>query len=161
MRNYTGLLIISGLVWALSSCGGDQPATESGSDSTDGTPETSGMSLSEAAPGATVFIISPVNGATVSSPVEVKFGITGMAVAPAGEMQENSGHHHLLVDMGLGDLTQPIPTDEHHLHFGKGQTETSIELAPGQHTLQLVLGDGVHVPHDPPVMSDLVVITVE
>jgi len=161
MRIYTGLLIICGLAWGLSSCGGDQPTTESGSGSSDGTSETGGISLSPAAPGATVFIISPVNGATVASPVAVKFGISGMTVAPAGETLESSGHHHLLVNMGLGDLTQPIPSDEHHLHFGKGQTETSIELAPGQHTLQLVLGDGIHVPHDPPVMSDLVVITVE
>jgi len=161
MRKDTVLLIICGLTWALSSCGGDQTGAESGSGTTDDAPEAAGISLSKAVPGATVFIISPVNGATVASPLEIKFGVSGVAIAPAGGVLENSGHHHLLVDMGLADLTQPIPSDEHHLHFGKGQTETSIELAPGQHTLQLVLGDGAHVPHDPPIMSDLVVITVE
>jgi hypothetical protein len=119
------------------------------------------MARTKAAPGAAVFIITPVNGATVSSPVTVKFGISGMTVAPAGQYTPNSGHHHLLIDTELTDPSQPIPSDAGHLHFGKGQTETSIELAPGQHTLQLVLGDGNHIPHEPPVMSDVVTITVE
>ena len=112
-------------------------------------------------PGAQVFFITPADGATVSSPVAIKFGISGMGVAPAGEMTPATGHHHLLVDTELGDASLPVPKDEQHLHFGKGQTETSLELAPGTHTLQLVLGDGNHVPHDPPVVSRRITITVE
>jgi hypothetical protein len=119
------------------------------------------MTRTEAPPNATVFFISPMDGATTSSPVTVKFGISGMSVAPAGTYAPDTGHHHLLVDTGLPPLDQPIPSDANHLHFGKGQTETTVELAPGQHTLQLLLADGNHVPHDPPVTSDSVTITVE
>jgi len=112
-------------------------------------------------PGAAVFIITPADGATVSSPVQVKFGISGAVVAPAGDMRANTGHHHLLVDAELESMDQSVPSSEQFLHFGKGQTETMLELEPGRHTLQLVLGDGAHVPHDPPVMSDRIEITVE
>lgn len=111
--------------------------------------------------GAEVYFISPVNGATVSSPVTVKFGLRKMGVAPAGIDMEGTGHHHLLVDTGLPSLETPIPTDANHLHFGKGNTETTLELTPGKHTLQLLLGDFVHLPHDPPVMSEKITITVE
>jgi hypothetical protein len=93
--------------------------------------------------------------------VTVKFGISGIAVAPAGEIMENSGHHHLIIDTGLPDMTSPVPNDGQHFHFGKGQTEASIELTPGAHTLQLVLGDWAHIPHDPPVVSNIITITVE
>jgi len=84
-----------------------------------------------------------------------------MVVAPAGQHDANSGHHHLLIDTALANPDQPIPSDPNHLHFGKGQTETTVELAPGTHTLQLVLGDGNHIPHQPPVASDPITITVE
>jgi hypothetical protein len=85
-----------------------------------------------------------------------------MEIAPAGSSPPNSGHHHLLVDTGIpADLSQPIVKDEQHLHFGQGQTETEVTLAPGQHSLQLLLGDGNHVPHDPPVASEPITITVE
>ena len=116
---------------------------------------------SPAPPGATVFIISPTDGATVSSPVSVKFGISGISVAPAGQNTPNTGHHHLLIDTELANPDAPVPADPQHVHYGKGQTETSIELEPGQHTLQLVLGDGNHVPHQPPIVSKVVTITVE
>ncbi len=119
------------------------------------------MGQSSSAPGAAVFIISPIDGATVSSPVEVKFGVSGMEIVPAGQPRDNAGHHHLIVDMELPDLTQPIPSNQNHLHFGKGQTETSLELPPGQHTLQLVLGDALHKPHEPPLVSDRISITVK
>lgn len=113
------------------------------------------------AKGAECEIISPANGATVKNPVRVRFGLKGMGIAPAGVIFENSGHHHLLVDTDPPtDLSQPIPTSDKSLHFGKGQTETELTLAPGKHTLQLVLGDQVHVPHDPPVMSKKITITV-
>lgn len=153
-----GLLML-GVVVLVSACGGDQPADPTAAQT--GAPADTGMKRSAAAPGATVFIISPENGSTVTSPVHVKFGISGMAVAPAGQATPNSGHHHLLVDTELTDPDLPVPADAQHVHYGKGQTETQVELAPGQHTLQLVLGDANHVPHQPPVVSKVVTITVE
>lgn len=111
--------------------------------------------------GASVSITSPADGATVKSPVKVTFAIQGMTLAPAGDATPDSGHHHLLIDTGLPALDQPIPTDANHMHFGKAQTEAEIQLPPGQHTLQLLLGDAHHVPHDPPVASEKITITVE
>lgn len=112
--------------------------------------------------GAAVYFISPADGAVVSNPVTVRFGLRGMGVAPAGVERDATGHHHLLIDLPtLPALDQPIPTDEQHRHFGAGQTETTLELAPGQHTLQLLLGDQLHVPHVPPVVSEKITITVE
>jgi hypothetical protein len=110
--------------------------------------------------GAIAYFIEPADGATVSSPVHIAFGLSGAGVAPAGTVKDGTGHHHLLVDTGLPDLNLPIPSDETHRHFGGGQTETDIELAPGTHTLQLLLGDDRHVPHDPPIMSARITITV-
>jgi hypothetical protein len=111
--------------------------------------------------GAAVYFISPEDGATVSSPVTVRFGARNMGVAPAGVDKEGTGHHHLLIDTGMPDASKPVPADEHHKHFGGGQTETTIELEPGEHTLQLLVGDHRHVPHDPPVTSEKITITVE
>ncbi len=111
--------------------------------------------------GAKVFIIEPKDGATVSNPVAVKFGIEGMDVAPAGTEKANSGHHHLIIDGAVADMKAAIPADDNHKHFGKGQTETTVELKPGEHTLQLVLGDHNHVPHNPPVVSPAIKITVK
>jgi len=114
------------------------------------------------AKGAEVEIISPADGATVKSPVRVRFGLKGMGIAPAGIAFENSGHHHLMIDTDPpADLSQPVPTSDHFVHFGKGQTETEIKLAPGKHTLQLLLGDHLHVPHNPAVMSKKITIVVE
>lgn len=111
--------------------------------------------------GAEVYFIAPQDGATVSSPVTVKFGLKGMGIAPAGITFENTGHHHLIVDADLPPLGAPIPTDAQHVHFGKGQTETTLELKPGKHTLQLLLGDFAHTPHDPAVASKKITITVK
>lgn len=112
--------------------------------------------------GAEVYIIGPKDGAVVKSPVKVQFGLKGMGIAPAGIAFENSGHHHLLIDTDPpADLSQPLPTSEQVVHFGKGQTETELKLAPGKHTLQLVLGDQLHVPHNPPVMSKKITIEVK
>ncbi len=111
--------------------------------------------------GAVVYIISPKDGATVKSPVTVLFGLRGMGVAPAGVNMPNTGHHHLVVDTDLPDLDSPFPTTPNNIHFGKGQTETTIELEPGKHTLQLVLGDMNHVPHQPAVFSKKITIQVE
>ncbi len=114
--------------------------------------------------GAKVYFINLKDGDTVNSPVHVQFGLAGMGVAPAGvDDKPNTGHHHLIIDEVVeGDeLNAPLPADEHHKHFGGGQTETTIELAPGKHTLQLLLGDWSHIPHNPPVMSERITITVE
>jgi hypothetical protein len=110
---------------------------------------------------AQVYIISPKDGAKVSSPVTVQFGLKGMGIAPAGVKIENTGHHHLLIDTDAPtDLSQPLPASEKVVHFGKGQTETSVKLTPGKHTLQLLLGDSTHVAHNPPVISKKITITV-
>ncbi len=110
---------------------------------------------------AAVYFIEPAHGAEVKSPVTVKFGLKGMQVAPAGTTTENTGHHHLLIDVAeLPAMDKPIPSDAQHRHFGKGQTEVSLELAPGKHTLQLLLGDGSHVPHKPALISKPITITV-
>ncbi len=111
--------------------------------------------------GAEVYIISPEDGATVTSPVTVRFGARGVGVAPAGVTRENTGHHHLIIDSDLPPLDQPIPKDDRHIHFGGGQTETRIELKPGKHTLQLLMGDDAHMPHDPPLTSKRITITVQ
>ncbi len=112
-------------------------------------------------PGAEAYIISPRDGATVKSPVLVQFGLKGMGIAPAGVKFENTGHHHLLIDSDApADLSAPLPLTDKILHFGKGQSEAQVPLSPGKHTLQLLLGDQNHVPHDPPVISRKITITV-
>jgi len=110
--------------------------------------------------GARAYIISPQEGEVVSADVTVKFGLSGMGVAPAGTEKAKTGHHHLLVDTDvLPAMDQPMGKDVKH--FGGGQTETSLTLAPGAHTLQLILGDKNHVPHNPPVVSEKITITVK
>ena len=112
--------------------------------------------------GAEVYIVSPKDGAKVKGPVTVVFGLKGMGVAPAGIKFDNTGHHHLLVDSDPpADLSLPLPANEKTLHFGKGQTETTLTLPPGKHTLQLVFGNLLHVPHDPAVISKKITIVVE
>ena len=119
------------------------------------------MAGNTAAPAdARVYIVSPSHGEVVSSPVKVIFGLSGMGVAPAGTDREKTGHHHLLIDTAVPDLNRPIITDDRHRHFGGGQTEVVIELAPGKHTLQLLFADFAHIPHNPPVMSEQITITV-
>jgi hypothetical protein len=113
------------------------------------------------APGAEVYIISPQNGAKLRGPVRVQFGLKGMGVAPAGVKFDNTGHHHLLVDADVPDnLSLPLPSSQKILHFGKGDTETTLNLPPGTHTLQLVFADRNHVPHDPALISAKITITV-
>ncbi len=132
--------VLSGLLWAGGALAADRTSA----------PE-----------GATVYIVTPADGATVSSPVTVVFGLKGMGVAPAGTEHDKTGHHHLIIDAPLPPAGEPIPADDNHVHFGGGQTEYTIELAPGTHTLQLLLGDMNHVPHDPVVASEPITITVE
>ena len=109
---------------------------------------------------ANVYIVSPSHGETVSSPVTVVFGVSGMGVAPAGVDKKNTGHHHLIIDAATPNLDKHVPKDANHRHFGGGQTQATIELAPGKHTLQLVFGDKGHLPHNPPVVSKQIEITV-
>jgi len=109
--------------------------------------------------GAKVYIVSPEDGATVPSTFTVVFGLEGMGVAPAGVQTANTGHHHLLVNGEVPDMNMPLGTQV--THFGGGQTQTTLTLEPGEHTLQLILGDHLHVPHNPPVVSDQITVTVE
>jgi len=111
--------------------------------------------------GAQVYFIAPQDGQTVSNPILVQFGLKGMGVAPAGIDVPNTGHHHLLVDTPLPPAGEPIATDEKHLHFGLGQTETTLTLPPGQHELQILLGDHAHIPHQPIIASQRITLTVE
>jgi len=112
--------------------------------------------------GAEVYIISPKDGAVVHNPVLVQFGLKGMGIAPAGIKFDNTGHHHLLIDTAPpADAGAPLPATDKIVHFGKGQTETTLNLTPGKHTLQLLLADLNHVPHSPPVISPKITITVK
>lgn len=112
--------------------------------------------------GARVFIVEPKDGATVGRKLTVRFGAEGIAIRPAGDTSPASGHHHLLIDVSeLPAAELPIPTDARHLHFGKAQTEATIELDPGTHTLQLDLGDAFHRQFDPPLLSEIVTIRVQ
>jgi hypothetical protein len=110
--------------------------------------------------GASVYIISPADGETLPTTFTVIFGLRGMGVAPAGTEKENTGHHHLMVD---GEVMPPMdqPLSQEIQHFGGGQTEAELTLSPGKHTLQLILGDKAHIPHEPPVVSDPITITVK
>jgi Domain of unknown function (DUF4399) len=111
--------------------------------------------------GAEVYIVSPRDGATVHNPVLVQFGLKGMGIAPAGVKFDNTGHHHLLIDTDAPtDMNAPLAATDKIVHFGKGQTQTTLTLAPGKHTLQLLLADMNHVPHQPPVISKKITITV-
>ena len=113
---------------------------------------------------AKVFFIEPKDGAEISGPVKVVMGVTGVEIAPAGTEKANTGHHHILIDTDVpkGEKAlYPLPVEDNLKHFGKGQTETSLTLAPGKHTLQLLVGDGNHVPYDPPLASDKITITVK
>ena len=113
--------------------------------------------------GAAVYFIGLEDGATVQNPVTIQFGLLGMGVAPAGVEHMNTGHHHLLINMPLDqvDLENALPNDENHRHFGGGQTQVTLDLPAGTHTLQLVLGDHNHIPHVPPIVSEVMTVTVE
>ena len=115
---------------------------------------------SPSAPGATVYFVDLKDGQTVPPKFTVHFGLRGMGVAPAGSDKENSGHHHLLIDAELPALDQPIPNDFNHLHFGAGQTEADVTLTPGDHTLQLLLGDKNHIPNTAPLISQRIHVHV-
>ncbi len=113
--------------------------------------------------GAGVYFINVKDGDTLTNPVTIRFGLKGMGVAPAGTEKEHTGHHHLIINESIEgeELNEPIPADDQHIHFGGGQTEKTLELPAGAHTLQLVLGDWSHIPHNPPVMSEKITVTVK
>ena len=119
------------------------------------------LPLTPAPAGAKLYFISPDAGSKIASQVTVRFGLSGIGVAPAGVVKENTGHHHLLIDVtALPPMDQPLPNDEKHRHFGGGQTEVTLELAPGSHTLQLSLVDANHIPHNPPILSEKISVEV-
>ena len=113
--------------------------------------------------GASVYFISPTDGETVSNPVTFRFGARGIGIAPAGVDWPNTGHHHMLINVSPDeiDFGADVPFSDTHLHFGGGQTETTLELPTGTHTFVLVMGDQFHVPHDPPIVSEMITVTVE
>ncbi len=148
---------------ALAACSqkaADEPAAEVSADN-EAMTEAAGLTRTASPQGATVFFISPADGDSVSSPASIEFGIEGMVVVKAGQEQPHSGHHHLIIDAALPDMGLPIPADEHYIHFGDASTATELTLDPGRHTMQLLLGDHRHIPHDPPVMSDSITVIVE
>lgn len=125
-------------------------------------PALAASNLSHASTSARTYIIEPSAGQTVSEEFTVKFGLSGMGIAPAGIDKEGTGHHHLLIDVDeLPKLSDPLPATSQIKHFGGGQTETTLRLSPGKHSLQLLLGNYSHVPHDNPVLSEKIFITVE
>jgi hypothetical protein len=166
MSHRNALLVLSAV---LAACGGS-------TDGDSGPEPVSSVATSQSAPepaaavpqlprtpapdGASVYIIAPENGAAVANPIRIVFGLRGFGVAPAGIERPDAGHHHLLIDTELPPLSAPIPADDRHRHFGLGQTETELTLPAGEHRLQLLLGDHLHVPHDPPLMSEPVTIRV-
>lgn len=107
-----------------------------------------------------VYFINLQNGDVLKSPFLVQFGLSGKGVAPAGVEVPNTGHHHLLINIEELDFKMPIPSSKQHLHFGMGQTETTLDLPAGKHKLQLVLGDKYHIPHNPPLASEVIEVTV-
>jgi len=162
---YSRLLILSALLTVLSACNENVPdettnAALSESDAA-ATPEVNALPRTASADGASVFFITPTDGATVSNSIAIEFGVEGMDVVKAGDNQPHSGHHHLLIDTGLPDLGLPIPADTQHIHFGDGSTSTEITLEPGEHTLQMLLGDYLHIPHNPPLVSEPITVIVE
>jgi hypothetical protein len=163
MRKLGVLLVICSL---LAACGQQEPAPAAPAPTPAAAPATpppapAGLTRKPAPAGAMAYIIEPADGASVTSPVRVVFGLKGFGVAPAGVDRNDAGHHHLLVDAALpADLGVPIPNDETHRHFGGGQTEVELTLAPGRHTLQMLVGDHLHIPHDPPIASSVVTVEV-
>ncbi len=156
------LIIACGILVA---CGQQEPAAPAApapaSSAAPGTPSAA-LSRKPAPAGAMAYIVEPADGARVTNPVRVVFGLKGFGVAPAGVDRNDAGHHHLLVDVGMpANLALPLPNDDQHRHFGGGQTEVDLTLPAGRHTLQLVLGDHLHIPHDPPIASSVVTIEVQ
>jgi len=125
-----------------------------------GAEQTAVMPVTPSVPGASVYFVEPADGAVISGPVRVVMGLQGMGIAPAGIDFPATGHHHLIINAPTPPAGAIIPMDANHVHFGKGQTETTLDLPAGSHTLQLVLADRNHIPHEPAVVSPVINITV-
>src|ERR1700724_2949537 len=154
-----GVLTVATIAAAIGSASAQQPPAPPATAA-----QQSDSGQSNSPPGAFAYIVNIKNGDTVTSPFKVIFGLSpNMGVAPSGVEKPNVGHHHLLIDTKLTpeQMKEPITVDEQHVHFGKGQTETMVTLPPGKHTLQLMLGDWTHIPHNPPVQSDVITVTVK
>ena len=155
----TLLLACSTLILGCGQDAADQPpATEPAAEQSAETDAPPALPRTASPQGARVFFITPADGTTVSNPVQIEFG---MSVVKAGDATPNSGHHHLIINADLPDLGAPIPANDNYIHFGDGSTAAEITLEPGQHTLQMLLGDHLHIPHDPPVVSEVITVTVE
>lgn len=164
MNTRAGWMLVLPWFALLIACSGekDEPSADPGmqEESADTSkPPTLGRSASP--PGARVFFVNIADGDTVTSPVKLEFGIDGMKVVPAGTDAGNSGHHHVIVDAALPPMDAPIPADANHVHFGDGSTSTELSLPSGEHTLQLLFADYLHIPHEPPLSSERITITVE
>ena len=152
-------ILIAVLVFSTTACAEEAVST---SEAVAGSETAANPLVSKAPADANVYIISPADGEVVSSTFTVKFGLSGMGIAPAGIDMENTGHHHILIDLDeMPDMSMPLPTTDNVEHFGTGQTETTLTLTPGEHTLQLLLGNHLHVPHQSPVMSEKITVTVK
>ena len=162
----TGFMLALACSFGLAACGGGAPEPEAeapgASEPAAAQPAAAPAALprTPAPEGAAVYFIAPSDGDELANPVNIVFGLSGAGVAPAGIVFPDSGHHHMLVDTGMPPENLPIPTDENHLHFGLGQSEAMVELPPGEHRLQLILGDHLHIPHDPPLVSETITVTV-
>ena len=151
---FAGTLLLAGVAQAQQPAAAPQPATTAA--------PVSALPRTAAPAGAELYFIAPADGATVEKEFTVRFGLKGMGVAPAGITLDKTGHHHLLIDVAeLPPMNQPLPNDATHKHFGGGQTEISDQLTPGNHSLQLVLADGGHIPHNPAVVSEKISVTVD
>ena len=158
--------VLTAAVTALAACGQREEGASTGS--AEPAPVQSAQSSAppsmprQPAPAnARLYFVTPADGDTVSSPVRVEFAVDGMEVVPAGTEAANSGHHHIIVDVDLPPMNLPIPADANHVHFGDGSSSAELTLEPGEHTLQLLFADHLHIPHDPPVVSERITITVE
>jgi hypothetical protein len=162
MFHRIALIIVSTTLAACGEPSGDDDAAPPAAQPQAAQPAASAPQLTrrKAPEGAAVYIISPTDGEQVQTPFRVVFGLRGAGVVPAGIERPDAGHHHLLIDADVPPLGAPIPADDRHRHFGLGQTETELSLPPGEHRLQLLLGDHLHVPHDPPLLSEPVSVLV-
>lgn len=164
MSRLTAAVLTTLAAGLLSACASTSapPAPTAPAKTTQSTPVlAAGYKKVPAPAGASLYFINLKNGDVVASPVRVQFGLRGMGVAPAGVERENTGHHHLLINVDSIDVNAPLPMTDQIRHFGGGQTETSVELKPGTYTLQLLLADQNHIPHHPPVLSERITITVK
>jgi len=158
MNSFYRIPLVLAFLLTLSACASDDAADVATDAATDAVVDLRSPSAED----ARIFFVGIEDGASVTSPFTVEFGLENMTVAPAGTDEPFSGHHHLLVDQAeLPALDMPIPSDSVHIHYGLGQTSTELTLPSGEHTLQIVLGNYLHIPHDPPVVSEKITVTVQ